>query len=201
MDALERRVRQLNDRVPRTGAAYVLYWVQANRRADSNHALEWAVRLANEFGLPLLVYEGLTCSYPNANRRLHTFVLEGVPELGADLRRTGAGYFFYLRRNARDPNDVLYRLAARAAFLVTDDFPSFNVADHNRRVPQRLDIPYYVVDSSCIVPMNVHEKRAWAAYTIRPKIHRELPNWLSGGAHLLPLQQLWAGGACVPSIG
>ncbi len=31
----------------------------------------------------MLFYEGVTCSYPHANDRLHTFILEGVPETAA----------------------------------------------------------------------------------------------------------------------
>ena len=178
MNDLSTRVRTLNNHTPRSNGAYVLYWVQANRRVDSNHALAWAIELANLNRVPLLVYEGLTCSYPDANDRLHTFVLEGVPEFEADLKRAGIGYLFYLRRTPADANNLVYRLAEKAVALVTDDFPAFNVVVHNGQVPARVEIPYYAVDSSCIVPMNVHEKRAWAAYTIRPKITRELPQWL-----------------------
>src|SRR5689334_4952389 len=74
---MNERVRRLND-APLQPANYILYWAQMNRRADSNHALAYAAGLANEARLPLLVYEGLTCSYPHANDRFHTFVLEGV---------------------------------------------------------------------------------------------------------------------------
>jgi deoxyribodipyrimidine photo-lyase len=60
---LEHRVRPLNDAPLRTsGAEYVLYWCQMNRRVAANHALLYAVEKANELGLPVLVYEGLTCS-------------------------------------------------------------------------------------------------------------------------------------------
>ena len=38
--------------------------------------------------------------------------------------------------------------------------------------------PYYVVDSSCIVPMSLLRKQEYAAYTIRPKIHRLLDECL-----------------------
>ena len=92
-----------------------------NRRVRFNHALLHAVELANLHGLPLLVYEGLTCTYNLANRRLHTFILEAVPQTAAELKRRGAGYFFYLRARRSDPNDVFYRLAARAHTVVTDE--------------------------------------------------------------------------------
>ncbi len=169
------RVRILNDRAFRPDAEYVLYWAQMNRRAQSNHALEYAARLANESDLPLLVYEGLTYDYPYASDRLHTFLLEGAPDTARRLRSLGIGYIFYLRRRYSDPNDILYRLARRARAVVTDDYPTFVARVHNARAPQRLDAPYIAVDSSCVVPMSAIEKREYAAYTLRPKIARLLP--------------------------
>jgi deoxyribodipyrimidine photo-lyase len=145
-----------------------------NRRVESNHALAYAAQLANERDLPVLFYEGVTCSYPHANDRFHTFLLQGVPETGKRLKKLGIGYVFYLRRKRTDPNDVLYQLSRDAAAVVTDDYPTFIAREHNARVPTRLDVPYFVVDSSCIVPMGLLEKREYAAYTIRPKIHRVL---------------------------
>jgi deoxyribodipyrimidine photo-lyase len=149
-----------------------------NRRVEANHALAFAAELANQHGLPVLVYEGLSCSYPYANDRIHAFVLAGVPETEEKLKKLGIGYIFHLRRRKRDPDDALYRLAADASAVVTDDYPVFIAREHNRRVPTRLGIPYYAVDSSCIVPMNHFEKREYAAYTIRPKIRRVLGEYL-----------------------
>jgi deoxyribodipyrimidine photo-lyase len=178
------RVRQLNQQPIREGAAYVLYWAQMNRRVNSNHALHFAVDLANRLSLPVLYYEGLTCSYPYANDRLHTFILEGVPDTARQLERLGIGYAFYLRKRHSDPNDILYRLARSAAAVVTDDYPTFIAARHNARVPQRIGVAYYAVDASCVVPMNLIGKREHAAYTIRPKIQKLLPT------HLKPLPAL-----------
>ena len=173
------RVAALNEREVRAGARYVLYWAQMNRRVSSNHGLAFAVERANELGLPVLYYEGLTCSYPHANDRLHTFILEGVPDTAKQLAKLGIGYVFYPRRRQCDANDILYRLAAKAALVVTDDYPTFIAARHNASVPAKLDCPYYAVDSSCVVPMSRMEKREWAAYTIRPKINRLLPEYLN----------------------
>ena len=149
-----------------------------NRRTRSNHALAHAIHLANELHLPVLVYEGLTNTYRHANARIHTFLLEGVPDTAAALDQMGIGYCFYLRQRHDSPNDVLYRLAASAAAVVTDDYPVFINARHLQTVPAKLDVPFFAVDSSCVVPMNRFEKREWAAYTIRPKIHRLLPEYL-----------------------
>jgi len=172
------RVRRLNDAPMQTGK-YVLYWAQMNRRADSNHAFAYAAGLANDAQLPLLVYEGLTCSYPHANDRFHTFLLEGVPENQRRFRALGAGYCFHLRRRHADPDDAFYRLAKHAAAVVTDDYPTFVAREHNARVPAKLPVPYFVVDASCIVPMNLFEKREYAAYTLRPRIKARLAEYLA----------------------
>ncbi|HWQ55375.1 MAG TPA: deoxyribodipyrimidine photo-lyase [Bryobacteraceae bacterium] len=174
---LRDRARQLNGGVAATGD-YVLYWAQMNRRADANHALEFAAAMANDLGLPLVCYEALTCSYPHASDRLHTFILEGVPEMRRRLTQRGIGYVFHLRRRRQDPNDALYRAAERAAAVVTDDYPAFITPRHNASVAAKLAVPFWAVDASCIVPMERIEKRQWAAYTIRPKIRRLLPRYL-----------------------
>ena len=172
------RIRPLNDAPSRTTGRYVLYWSQMNRRVDSNHALAHAAEAANLNGLPLLVYEGLTCTYKQANDRLHTFILEAVPDTAKKLKKMGAGYFFYLRKRRSDANDLLYRLADHAFCVITDDYPVFIAAANNASVPNKIGVMFTAVDSSCIVPMSRHEKRAYGAYTIRPKIRRELPSWL-----------------------
>src|SRR5579862_8823691 len=150
---MQDRVRQLNTAGLRKHAGYVLYWAQMNRRVESNHALAYAVELANEHNLPVLVYEGVTCSYPFANDRLHTFLLEGVPDTEQALDKLGIGYVFYLRRSKSSRNDTLYELAKDAAAVVTDDYPAFIAREHNARVPARIDVAYFAVDSSCVVPM------------------------------------------------
>ncbi|HUE24889.1 MAG TPA: deoxyribodipyrimidine photo-lyase [Bryobacteraceae bacterium] len=175
---MHERARQLNSVPVRPGGEYVLYWCQMNRRADVNQALDFAVDLANQLHLPVLFYEGLTYSYPYASDRFHRFILEGVPETTRRLAALGIGYTFYLRRRPSDPNDVLYRLGARASAVVTDDYPTFIAARHNASVAPKLDTAFYAVDASCIVPMACFEKREYAAYTIRPKIHKLLSGYL-----------------------
>ena len=178
------RVRKLNSVEARKSGRYVLYWAQMNRRVESNHAFSFAVDLANELDLPVLFYEGLTCSYPHSSDRFHTFLLEGVPGTARRLRALGIGYVFHLRRRRLDSNDALYRLATEAAALVTDDYPVFVAREHNSSVPSKLAIPYYAVDSSCIVPMSHFTKQEYAAYTIRPKINKVLDACLQSVAPL-----------------
>ena len=172
------RIAKLNEAPERPEREYVLYWAQMNRRVDAYHGLLYAVELANRYNLPVLFYEGLTCSYKYANDRLHTFILEAVPETAKRLRKAGIGYVFYARKTRKSRNDVFYVLAKRAAAIVTDDYPAFIARDHNQRVPPKTDVAYYAVDSSCVVPMSEIPERQYGAYTIRPKINRLLSNIL-----------------------
>lgn len=186
------RVRQLNQPELRVGGRYVLYWAQMNRRVESNHGLAYAVELANGLGLPVLFYEGLTCSYPHASDRFHTFLLEGVPATARRLKTLGIGYVFHLRRRRTDSNDAFYQLATEAAAVVTDDYPVFVAHEHNLSVPAKLRIPYYVADSSCIVPMGHFIKQEYAAYTIRPKIKKVLEECLKP-VELPPVKRRFTG--------
>jgi len=175
----DHRVQLLNSAPFRSGAKYVLYWAQVNRRVASNHALAYAVALANQAELPVLFYEGLTFDYPYASDRFDQFILEGTPDTSRQLERLGIGYVFYHRQKPSDPNDVVYRLAKDAAALVTDDYPLWPARVFNPRVAAKIAIPYYAVESSCIVPMSCFDKREYAAYTIRPKIRKMLTEFLT----------------------
>ncbi len=172
---LSSRVSTLNDSKVNTKGRYVLYWMQMFKRASHNYALNFAIQMANEHGLPLVVYEGLKFYYPWANDRLHTFILEGVAEKQAEFSERGIRYIFYLQRNDRDPKQTVANLAREAALLVTDDYPCFIIPDHNERIAQ-LNLPVYAVDANGMVPLSALPKEEYAAYTIRPKIQRLLPD-------------------------
>jgi len=166
---LDPRIRKLNDAAVRTGGRYVLYWCRSNRRVESNHALAFAAGLANQLDLPLLFLECLTCDYPYASDRLHTFALQGMPGTAARLRKLGIGCAFHIPRRKHEGEAAFFAVVRDAAAVVTDDCP----------LPApSVDVACYAVDSSCIVPANCIPSRCYAAYSIRPKIHKLLPQFL-----------------------
>ncbi|MGC8792659.1 MAG: deoxyribodipyrimidine photo-lyase [Bryobacteraceae bacterium] len=171
---LEERVRSLNQAPVSPHGRFVLYWAQVNRRADFNQALAWAAALANELDLPLLFLESLDCEEPGANDRLFTFALEGVPETARRVRELGAAYLFWLRRHPSEPADIVERLAAQAAAVVTDDWPLDPVRRRSRELADRVQVACYAVDASCVVPARLIPERQYAAFSIRPKLQRLL---------------------------
>jgi deoxyribodipyrimidine photo-lyase len=172
MKQIGERIQLLNDRPQNKSGKYVLYWMQMFKRTSHNHALNFAIELANDLNLPLVVYEGLKYYYPWANDRLHTFILEGVKEKYEEFARLGIRYLFYLQQDKKSPRNTVARLAKDAAALVIDDYPCFIIPHHNSVVAERAEIPVYAVDSNGIIPMAKFEKEEYAAYTIRPKIRK-----------------------------
>jgi deoxyribodipyrimidine photo-lyase len=153
--------------------------MRRNRRAEANQALAYAVELANGLGLPVLAVEALSCRYPHANRRLHTFALEGVAETERRLRRLGIGYWFHLERRKDERAGVVESLAGEAAAVVVDDYPESIPAMDGGPDPRSLNAACFAVDASCIVPSALTPVRVWAAYSMRPKIHKLLPRFLA----------------------
>jgi len=168
------RIQVLNDMKPATGA-YVLYWMQQSQRAEDNQALEYAVELANYLQLPVLVSFGLTDDYPDANLRHYTFMLEGLRETAAALRKRGIQ--FVVRRGR--PCDVALELGERAAVIVCDRGYLRHQVEWRRAVAEKAECRVVQVESDVVVPLEVvSEKAEYAARTIRPKIHRHLKDYL-----------------------
>jgi deoxyribodipyrimidine photo-lyase len=178
MKQISERVQLLNNKSANNDGKYVLYWMQMFKRAEFNHALNFAIQAANERRLPLVVYEGLKYYYPWASDRIHTFILEGVAEKRAAFEKRGIKYIFYLQKDENSPRDTVARIARDAALIVTDDFPCFIIPAHNAAIVRRAEIPVYAVDSNGVVPLSRFEKEEYAAYTIRPKIKKMLGDYL-----------------------
>ena len=80
------RIKTLNDKEA-ANQPYVVYWMQSAQRAECNHALEYAVRQANNLEKPLIVFFGITEDFPEANERHYRFMLEGLKEVKASLAK------------------------------------------------------------------------------------------------------------------
>ncbi|MCX5914261.1 MAG: deoxyribodipyrimidine photo-lyase, partial [Deltaproteobacteria bacterium] len=168
------RIRKLNDRLPQKGR-FVLYWMQASQRTEYNHALEYAVSLANEHRLPPVVLFGLTDAFPEANLRHYTFMLEGLKDVGASLEKRGIQ--FVLRRQS--PEKAACDMAKEAALVVTDRGYLRIQKVWREHVARCAPCPVIQVESDVIVPVEVASaKEEYAAATLRPKIQRLIDSYL-----------------------
>ena len=160
---------------PETSARYVLYWMQAAQRARFNHALEYAVTLANDARVPLAAVFALVDDYPGANLRHYDFMIDGLIETTRALANRGIGMAI-CREN---PETLIPRLAQNAAAVVTDDGYTRIQKRWRTVVAENCDVPVHLVSTNVVVPVEVaSNKEEYGAYTLRPKIHRLLPQYL-----------------------
>ena len=168
------RVRSLNAMEPRPGD-YVLYWMQASQRAEGNHALEYAIRLANGLRRPVVVFFGLTSEFPEANLRHLTFMLEGLAETRRRLEARGMR--FVLR--ACSPDEGAAALSGRASAAVVDRGYLRIQKTWRARAASAMSCPLFQVESDAVVPVEeASPKEEYSAATIRPKIARKLKDYL-----------------------
>jgi len=138
-------------------AGAVVYWMSRDQRVVDNWALLHAQSLALERQAPLAVVFTLADSF-----------------LGATLRQFG----FMLRGN---PPDEICRFIQQynIGVLVTDFDPLCIKRSWHDQVARSVSVPSIEVDAHNIVPCRIaSSKQEFGAYTIRPKIHRLLPDFL-----------------------
>jgi deoxyribodipyrimidine photo-lyase len=149
--------------------------MQQSQRAEDNHALEYAVRQANELSCPLLVAFGLMDDYPEANLRHYRFMLEGLADVRDGLARRGIR--FVVRHGP--PDEVALAAAADARLVVCDRGYLRHQKAWRARVAAEAGRRVVQVESDVVVPVEtVTNKAEHAARTIRPRIHRHLERFL-----------------------
>jgi deoxyribodipyrimidine photo-lyase len=169
------RVRKLNDR-PLQKSRFVLYWMQASQRAEYNHALEYAVRQANEQKLPLVVLFVLTDRFPEANLRHYTFMLEGLREVKGRLQERG---ILFITMKGSPPEEAVK--VSREASLVVADRGYLRVQrEWREEVAETAHCPVIQVESDVVVPVEAAcAKEAYSAAVLRPKINSQLRKYLA----------------------
>jgi deoxyribodipyrimidine photo-lyase len=149
--------------------------MQHAQRADQNHALVYAIREANHRRLPLLAVFGITQRFPDANARSYAFMLEGLQETQQALRDRG----IQLTVRLQPPVEAVRDLARDAALVVVDRGYLRIERRWRERVAERLPCQLVQVESDVVVPVEVvSQKEEYAAYTIRPRIHKHLDGFL-----------------------
>jgi deoxyribodipyrimidine photo-lyase len=153
----------------------VVYWMQRAQRASDNPALETAIVAANALGKPVVVYFALVARAAGANLRHYHFMVQGLRDVTEDLVRRGIG--FVLRRSP-DHDFLRFCDEVRPALVIGDENPLRRAEQAKQRLAAQLRVPFWTVDADVIVPSRLLEKEQYAARTIRPRIHRQLPQFL-----------------------
>lgn len=153
----------------------VVYWMQRTQRADDNAALDIAITVANALGKPVVAFFRLSARAYYANLRHYQFMLRGLIELPATLRKRNVGFVLRV-----DPPDSFLRFCAEVdpCLVVGDENPLRSAERFKSQTAAGLRVPFWTVDADVVVPTRLLGKEHYAARTIRPKIHALLPKFL-----------------------
>jgi deoxyribodipyrimidine photo-lyase len=180
----EQRINWLNNKTSNKGN-YVLYWMQAAQRAEYNHALEYAVLRANQLKLPLVVVFGITDSYPEANLRHYTFMLEGLVDVQKELKKRD----IKLVIRHQSPEMAATELAEKASVVVVDAGHTRIQKKWRQYAANNIDCLLEQVEADLIVPVTeASDKENFSAGTLRPRINKRLPQYLVKMKHSRPLK-------------
>jgi deoxyribodipyrimidine photo-lyase len=192
---LSQRHRPLNHHTYQGGP--VLYWLSRDQRAQDNWALLAAQALALDRQAPLAVVFNLVPHFLQATYRHYDFMLRGLQETAARLAQHNIPFFLLQGEPAETVPAFLNR--CRAGALVTDFDPLRLKRQWQDQVLKRIQIPCLAVDAHNIVPCWLaSSKQEFAAYTLRPKIHRLLPDFLTDLPALVSHPHPWT--KAVPAV-
>lgn len=154
-----------------------MYWMSRDQRTHDNWALIHAQQLARQHDAPLAVIFCLMPSFLEATLRHYDFMLRGLREIAESLDARQIAFFLLRGEPEREIPAFLKR--HRAAALVTDFSPLRTKRSWTDGVARAIDLPFVEVDTHNVVPCWVTSaKQEYGARTIRPKIYRQLDEFL-----------------------
>lgn len=174
-ELLLKRVRTLNN-LPYTDGTVVYYCVR-DQRVDQNAALLFAQTLALKHKVPLCVLFVLYPNYLNACERQYDFMFRGLEEMEVKLRKLNIALYIEYGDDVEEIEKFIKKHKCGA--VVTDFSPLKINRSWKDRWALHATVPIFEVDARNIIPAwIVSEKQEYGAYTIRPKIHKLLPEFL-----------------------
>jgi deoxyribodipyrimidine photo-lyase len=187
MQTLPQRARHLNEKTHQRGP--IVYWMNREMRLDDNWALIYAQTVANEHQQPCVVVFSLFDSFGVAknipdDRMFHQMKM-GLKLV--DQQAKIRGLSFYILHGPTVVSISRFLKEINAGMLVTDFSPLKEMRLLRSNLADTIDIQMIEVDAHNIVPVHVaSQKQEWGAYTLRPKVHRLLneflhpyPSWIS----------------------
>jgi len=155
----------------------VIYWMSRDQRVHDNWAMIYTQKLAIEMKKPLVVIFNLVPNFLEATIRQYEFMLKGLKEVDAELARYNIPFFLLEEKPEVEIPKFIKKY--NSSILVSDFDPLRIKRIWKKEVAKKIEIPFYEVDAHNIIPcLTVSNKLEFAAYTIRPKIHKLLPDFL-----------------------
>ncbi len=174
---LPAHIKKLNN-IDTSQGSCVIYVMSRDQRAHDNPALHAAQEYAIEHKLPLHVLFHLYSSVPNRTEQHYQFMLEGLKDLELELALHNIPFVITTGKPSTSITTYIHKHKASAVFF--DFSPLRGPKNLKNKIVSLLHVPCFLVDSHNIVPVwTASDKEEWAAYTIRPKINKLLPDFIN----------------------
>ena len=170
-----KRIKILQEKEIKKGP--IIYWMQREQRVNDNWALIYAYEKSIKNSQPLIVVFNLVDNFLQATLRQYYFMIEGLKEVENNLTKLNIRFVLLIGK----PEEQIpkYISKQKASLLVTDFNPLKISREWKEKVRAKINISFYEIDAHNIVPVwEASPKLEFAAYTIRPKIKKLLPEYL-----------------------
>ena len=156
----------------------VLYWMVRDKRVNDNWALIEAQKIALDNNVPLKVCFNINNNYPEANIRQYQFLFEGLREVQETLDKLLINFYLLIGPTHVKLPEFIEK--NNVGCVITDFSPLKVYRNRLKKVLAITEIPFSQVDTHNIIPAWIaSDKKEFAAYTIRPKIKKLLPDYLT----------------------
>lgn len=180
-----KRARILKKGITQNGP--VLYWMQRAQRIQDNWSLLYACEYAKAQNQPVIIVFNLFPAFLDATLRQFDFMLKGLEEVATEAKSLNFEFLILFGDPVSNLSKFIHQNNISALF--TDFNPLKLIRESKKALLEKIQIPVFEVDSSNIVPAWIaSEKLEFAAYTLRPKIKKLLPEFLTE-IPLLPIQK------------
>ncbi|MFW5838124.1 MAG: deoxyribodipyrimidine photo-lyase [Desulfovibrionaceae bacterium] len=199
--ALDRAVQRARLRDPKApGPGPVVYWMHREHRLRDNWGLLLAQQIALASDAPLAVVHCLAPGFGEAGLRQYAFLVRGLLELAAGLRRLDIPLVQLLG----DPGEEVPRFLAehRAGGLVTDFDPAPAKRSWVGKVLEAGLCRVWEADSRNVVPAWLAtDRKEYMARTFRPRLRSKLADFLEAPPGLQAHPRPFAPDLPGPSLG
>ena len=181
------RVNLLQDGEKKRGP--VIYWMSRDQRVHDNWALLFAQKLSKENNSEFAVVFNLVPDFLEATIRQYGFMLKGLEQLEKEFEKYNIPFFLLQGKSEKTISNFIKE--NNVSVIVSDFDPLRIKRIWKRDLAKKINIPFYEVDAHNIVPCKyLSQKVEFGAYTIRPKIHKALPEFLDEFPKLLKMKNL-----------
>ncbi|MGL5549173.1 MAG: deoxyribodipyrimidine photo-lyase [Culicoidibacterales bacterium] len=165
---------------------YVLYWAQAALRIRYNQALAYACACAKAQGKRLQIVYQLQPNQSELNQRYYYFLLPGLREFVEKTQALGCDVAIICEVG----DEQLTAYCQAATLVVSDTSYLRQFRQQQRQIAQRVACQFVAIETNVVVPVrSASPKQEYSAGTFRPKIMKQLANYLQVQPQLSPISQ------------